>query len=211
MTLSPQLASASLASCQRYGHDTHDLLVDWPRSSSSSVDIEEAEQTVEAIKMNAMPKTESSPHPRVSFSETSTLCVYERDETYTNAKAYSPADYDLLKYETLLDARRVKELIARAPPDSTKDSVKFLVENGAIDIADLVGIEHYVLGNCGFVVKTRKLHAKKVLLQQHEQRRHQPEDPVDVESLAKVAKESSHKSTYHARIRAAVVAAGAKA
>eukprot|EP00986_Skeletonema_menzelii_P012308 scaffold6729_cov135-Skeletonema_menzelii.AAC.9 len=152
MTLSSQLL-ASPALSHRYGHDTHDLLVDWP-----------------------------TPH----------------------AKAYSPADYGLLKFETLLDARRVKELIARAPPDSTKDSVKFLIENGTIDIADFVGIEHYVLGNGGFVVKTRKLHAKKVLLQQHEQQRHQPEDPV--ERLAKVAEESSHKSTYHARVRAAVVA-----
>lgn len=172
MTLSSQLL-ASPALSHRYGHDTHDLLVDWPT-------------------------------PRVSFSETSTLCVYKRDEAYSKAKAYSPADYELLKFETLLDARRVKELIARAPPDSTKDSVKFLIENGAIDIADFVGIEHYVLGNGGFVVKTRKLHAKKVLLQQHEQQRHQPEDPV--ERLAKVAEESSHKSTYHARVRAAIVA-----
>ena len=182
--------------------NTHDLPVDWSMSSSSSTSIDEAEQRVEAIKMDVS-KLELS--PRVSFSETSTLSVYKRDEAYSKEKSYSSAEYELLKLETLLDARRVKELISRAPPVSTKDSVKFLIERGFIEIADLVGIEHCVLGNGGFARKTRKLHAKKVLQQQQKQRRHQSGHLS--ESLAKVATDSSLKSTHHARMRAAVVAA----
>jgi|EP00985_Skeletonema_marinoi_P004089 hypothetical protein len=198
MTVSSQLVSPASR------HD-HDLLEDWPRSSSSS--IEEAEQfEVDEVNIdtNTMP-AEPEPNTRVSFSETSMLRVYERDEAYT--KAYSKVDYDLFKCSMLLDARRVKKLISRAPPESTIDSVKFLFENNIIDIADIVGIEHYVLGKGGFVLKARKLHAKKVLQQQHEQQQqhHQPDDPT--ESLAKVAKDSSHQSAHHARIRAAVVAA----
>ncbi len=131
--------------------NTHDLPVDWSMSSSSSID--EAEQRVEAIKMDVS-KLELS--PRVSFSETSTLSVYKRDEAYSKERSYSSAEYELLKLETLLDARRVKELISRAPPVSTKDSVKFLIERGCfIEIAGLVGIEHCVLGNGGFARKTR--------------------------------------------------------
>mmetsp|Transcript_31932 Transcript_31932/g.41269 ORF Transcript_31932/g.41269 Transcript_31932/m.41269 type:complete len:198 (+) Transcript_31932:184-777(+) len=197
MTVSSQLASP-----HDHDHD-HDLLEDWPRSSSSS--IEEAEQVeVDEVNIdtNTMP-AEPEPNTRVSFSETSMLRFYERDEAYT--KACSKVDYDLFKCSVLLDARRVKKLISRAPPESTKDSVKFLFENNIIDIADIVGIEHYVLGKGGFLLKARKLHAKKVLQQQHEQQNHQPDDPT--ESLAKVAKDSSHQSTHHARIRAAVVAA----
>jgi hypothetical protein len=156
MTVSSQLVSPA----SRHDHD-HDLLEDWPRSSSSS--IEEAEQVeVDEVNIdtNTMP-AEPEPNTRVSFSETSMLRFYERDEAYT--KAYSKVDYDLFKCSVLLDARRVKKLISRAPLESTKDSVKFLFENNIIDIADIVGIEHYVLGKGGFVLKARKLHAKKVM------------------------------------------------
>ncbi len=187
-------------------HDTHDLLEDWSSNSSSSIEGAEIEpQRVDEFD-DAMPKLKTELNPRVSFSETSLLRVYKRDEAYTKAKAYSEVDYDLFRFSMLLDARRVKELITRAPPESKKDSVKFLIENKVIDVADLVGIEHFVLGNGGFVVKARKLHTKKVLLlqQQLEQRQHLSEDPA--ESLAKVAKDSSLKSIYHARIRSAVVA-----
>ena len=189
-------------------HDTHDLLEDWSSNSSSSIEGAELEpQRVDEFHdHDAMPKPKTELNPRVSFSETSLLRVYKRDEAYTKAKAYSEVDYDLFRFSMLLDARRVKELITRAPPESKKDSVKFLIENKVIDVADLVGIEHFVLGNGGFVVKARKMHIKKVLLlqQQLEQRQHLSEDPA--ECLAKVAKDSSLKSIYHARIRSAVVA-----
>jgi hypothetical protein len=185
MTVPSHLDLASPALCRH----THDLLEDWPRRPSSSPSIE-AEQDDE-IKINAK-------RPQVSFSETSMLVVYKEDDAYT--KAFSEADYDLFQHAMRLDARRVKELIKRAPQESTKESIKFLFENNIIATEDFVGIEHIVLGKGGLVRQARQLHARKVLQQQHEQRQQQPDDPT--ESLAKVAEESSLKSIYFARVRA---------
>ncbi len=197
MTISSQSQLTSPTSRR----NTHDLLEDWPSDSSSSLEEAELEpEQVDKFSMDAMPKPESN--PRVSFSETSSLLVYKDDEACK--KAYSKVDYELFRFSTLLDARRVKKLISTAPPASTKDSVKFLLENKVIDIADLVGVEHFVLGNGGFVIKARKMHTKKVLQQQLKLRQRRPEDPA--ESLAKVAKDSSLESIRHARIRSAVVA-----
>ncbi|KAL7428728.1 hypothetical protein ACHAXM_005624 [Skeletonema potamos] len=190
-----QLASPSSRRCSC---TQNDLIEDWPRrySSSSSMEAEQDDET--ELKLNTKPKPKL--HPQVCFSETSILIVYKEydDDAYT--KAYSEADYDAFQHSTRLHARRVKDLIKRSPQESTKESVKFLLENNVISTEDFLGIELLVLGTGGLLRRARHLHAQKVLRQQHEQRQQQLEDPT--ESLAKVSEESSFKSTYIARVRA---------
>ena len=197
MTLSSQLFVASPPR-----RDTHALLEDWPRRSST-VETDPDPDPVDE-ETDARPKS-SSTH-RVSFSKTSTLRIYEKDSSvYT--KAYSKADQDIFRVDSMLEALRVRELIARSPPTSTKDSVKYLFEKNAIAAENLVGIEHMVLGKHGLASMERKRHSKTVLQKQHELLQQQVqslEDPA--ESLACVARRSSFWSTRHAQARAALAA-----
>ena len=178
---------------------TLDLLEveDWPRSRSSSSSID-AKHDDEMIDIDGA-KPESN--HRVSFSEISMQRCAERDDYYSYTKSYSEADYDHFQRSMLLDARRLKLITTiRIPPQFKKEYVKFLFENNVIAPEDFVGIERLVLGKGGLVLRARKLHREKVLQQQHEQRRYQQDNPTEI--LAKVAEESSLKSTYSARIRA---------
>ena len=169
---------------------TNALIVEWPRRSSI-----EADQVADQID------AQSEPTIRVSFSEMSTLCIYERN--CVKPKAYSKADRDIFNADACREALRVRELIAGSPPQSTKESVKFLFKNNVLAVEDFVGIENLILGQSGLVSKVRKLHAKTVLLKQYElwaapQHLGDPE-----ESMAEVSRNSSLKSSLHARNRAA--------
>ena len=182
MTISPPTSS-------RY---THALIVDWPRRSSSS--------TIEADQVGDQVDAQSEPTTRVSFSEMSTLCIYERN--CAKPKAYSDADRDIFSADACREALRVRELIAGCPPQSTQESVTFLFKKNVLAVEDFVGIENLILGQSGLVQKIRKLHAKTVILKQYElwTAPQHMEDPA--ESLAEVARNNSLKSLLHARARA---------
>jgi len=143
------------------------------------------------------PVTASEPakpelRPKVSFSKVSTLFVYEtKGET---PKSYSKRDQDFFGVEALREALRVKELIAQSPPESTKESLRFLLKNRSLAIEEMVGIENAILGQGTHT--TKKLHAKTVLQKQREQQQN-PEDAA--ENVARVARESSLKSLLRAR------------
>ena len=183
MTISPPTSS-------RY---THALIVDWPRRSSSS--------TIEADEVGDQVDEQSEPTTRVSFSEMSTLCIYERN--CAKPKAYSKADRDIFSADACREALRVRELIAGCPSQSTQESVTFLFKKNVLAVEDFVGIENLILGQSGLVQKIRKLHAKTVILKQYElwAAPQHMEDPA--ESLAEVARKNSLKSLLPARARAA--------
>lgn len=169
-------------------------MVDWPRRPATATEPEGDDW----LHMHA----KSELKPKVSFSKVSTLFVYETGET---PKSYSKRDQDFFGVEALREALRVKELIAQSPPESTKESLRFLLKNRSLAIEEMVGIENAILGQGTHTIK--KLHAKTVLQKQREQRQN-PEDAA--ENMASVARESSLKSLLRARACAVFAVAAQK-
>jgi len=161
-------------------------MVDWPRRPATATE-PEGEDMV--LHMHAKPEL----RPKVSFSKVSTLFVYETQRGET-PKSYSKRDQDFFGVEALREALRVKELIAQSPPESTKESLRFLLKNRSLAIEEMVGIENAILGQGTHT--TKKLHAKTVLQKQWEQQQN-PENAA--ENMARVARESSLKSLLRAR------------
>lgn len=159
-------------------------MVDWPRRPATATEPEGDDMV---LHMHSKPEL----RPKVSFSKVSTLFVYE---TNGETKSYSKRDQDFFGVEALREALRVKELIAQSPPESTKESLRFLLKNRSLAIEEMVGIENAILGQGTHTIK--KLHAKTVLQKQREQRQN-PEDAA--ENVARVARESSLKSLLRAR------------
>lgn len=172
-------------------------MVDWPRRPATATEPEGDDW----LHMDA--NSELKPQVQVSFSKVSTLFVYEtKGET---PKSYSKRDQDFFGVEALREALRVKELIAQSPPESTKESLRFLLKNRSLAIEEMVGIENAILGQGTHTIK--KLHAKTVLQKQREQRQN-PEDAA--ENMASVARESSLKSLLRARACAVFAVAAQK-
>ena len=165
-------------------------MVDWPRRPATATEPEGDDMV---LYMHSKPEL----RPKVSFSKVSTLFVYE---TNGETKSYSKRDQDFFGVEALREALQVKELIAQSPPESTKESLRFLLKNRSLAIEEMVGIENEILGQGTHTIK--KLHAKTVLQKQREQReqREQRQNPEDAaENVARVARESSLKSLLRAR------------
>ena len=141
----------------------------------------------------------------VDFSEASHLHVYERESMYLlRSLTYTKDDRDEFGKDTLLEGLRIKNLVDTAPPISTAESIKYLLRHDSISRAELIGIEHFILGKPSRVQKIRKHHAAAVLWKQQELQHQKLEDPAL--NLGKFAQSSSLKSMQRARIRAAVAA-----
>ena len=141
----------------------------------------------------------------VDFSEASHLHVYERESMYLlRSLTYTKDDRDEFGKDTLLEGLRIKNLVDTAPPISTAESIKYLLRHDSISRAELIGIEHFILGKPSRVQKMRKHHAAAVLWKQQELQHQKLEDPAL--NLGKFAQSSSLKSMQRARIRAAVAA-----
>jgi hypothetical protein len=146
----------------------------------------------------------------VHFSETSTLHVYERESKYLlRSLSYTKEDRQEFGRNAMLEGFRIKKLIAAAPHDSNTESIKYLFSQGIIRKEDMIGIEHFILGEPSNVVKMRKRHAAAVLWKQHEQQQEeeqdhhhdlQEEDPAL--KLGEFARSISQRSLQEARIRA---------
>lgn len=164
-------------------------MVDWSRRPIAATE-QEGDDMV--LHMQAKPELK----PRVSFSKVSTLFVYETKEE--TPKSYSKRDQAFFGVEALREVLRVKELIAQSPPESTKESLRFLLKNRSLAIEEMVGIENAILGQ-GTHTIIKKHHAKTVLQEQRKQweQRQNPEDAA--ENMASVARQSSLKSLLRAR------------
>jgi hypothetical protein len=174
------------------------LLEHWPeRKSSVTITSFDSRETDEAAAA-------SSCHC-VDFSESSQLHMYEREPmSLLRSLAYTKKDRDEFGKDAFLEGNRIKNLIAAAPPESTAESIKYLLRHDVISREELIGIEHFILGKPTRVVKIRKLHAAAVLWKQLEQRHEKHENPAL--NLSKFAEKSSLRSTERARIRAAMAA-----
>ena len=177
------------------------LLEDWPNRSSSSMEADhgDAQENQDSKSLNA----------RVIFSEYSKLHLYERDDEYLKNLAYTKDDRDEFGAQARLEASRIKDLIITAPPDSIKDSIKYLLQSGIITRDELVGIDHLILDKHVKIVQKRREHSAAVLRKQYEQKQEQQlkqESEADLSTivLARFAEQSSLKlkSTRNAIARA---------
>eukprot|EP00984_Skeletonema_dohrnii_P037769 scaffold40222_cov172-Skeletonema_dohrnii-CCMP3373.AAC.1 len=169
------------------------------------------EAHVDNMKVESIESSEPNLRPRrVSFSETSTLNVYEnyRDDLHRSSIAYSLQDRDFFNTEAQQEADRIKVLIITAPQESRAASIKYLLENNIVSREKLVGIEHLALDNSSRS-EIRKRHSMAVLKKQQEQQQQQQKkkypslrDPAM--SLGKFARKNSLESRNRARARAAL-------
>ncbi len=149
--------------------------------------------------------------PRVSFSEMSTLNIYDnyRGGLHRRNMTYSSQDQDTFQTEATQEADRIKVLIITAPQQSRADSVKHLLKNNIVSREELVGIEHMALEDSNRS-DIRKRHSRAVLRKQQEQRQQQQQhqgyvslrDPAI--ALGKFARKNSLESRNRARARAAL-------
>ena len=149
--------------------------------------------------------------PRVSFSEMSTLNIYDnyRGGLHRRNMAYSSQDQDTFQTEATQEADHIKVLIITAPQQSRADSVKHLLKNNIVSREELVGIEHMALEDSNRS-DIRKRHSMAVLRKQQEQRQQQHQgygyvslrDPAI--ALGKFARKNSLESRNRARARAAL-------
>jgi hypothetical protein len=174
------------------------LLEYWQNQSSS----------MEADHGDTQDDQDSKPSiKRVNFSEHSKLYPYERDDEYLKNLAYTKDDRDKFGAQATLEANRIKDLITTAPPDSAKDSIKYLLQNGTITRDELVGIDHLILGKRVKIIQRRREHSAAVLWKQYEQKQEQQlnhENEADHSTivLGRFAEQSSLKSTRSAIARA---------
>ena len=107
----------------------------------------------------------------------------------------------------MLEGFRIKKLIAAAAYDSDIESIKYLLRQGIIHKDEVIGIEHFILGEPSHVIKRRERHAAAVLWKQHEQQQqeyHHAQDPAL--QLGEFARSISRRSLQRGRIRAAMAA-----
>lgn len=161
---------------------------------------------VESESMS-MPMPALRTRPRVSFSETSSLNIYEnyRDDVHRSNIAYSLQDRDMFNREATQEADRIKVLIINAPRKSRADSIKYLIKKQIVSKEELVGIEHLALENSN-KSEIRKSHSTAVLKKQQEHQQQLTylplQDPAIAIALGKFARKNSLESRNRARVRA---------
>jgi len=171
------------------------LLEHWPkRESYMDMDsFDSDEDDVASVRNNLR---------SVHFSESSKLHVYERESKYLlRSLAYAKEDRKEFGMKAMIEGFRIKNLIAAAPYESEAESIKYLLRQDIINKEELIGIEHFILGNPSNAIKTRERHSAAVLWKQQEQQEQQLEDPAL--NLGEFAQSSSLRSSQRARIRAA--------
>mmetsp|Transcript_14252 Transcript_14252/g.25050 ORF Transcript_14252/g.25050 Transcript_14252/m.25050 type:complete len:253 (-) Transcript_14252:56-814(-) len=143
---------------------------------------------------------------KVTFSERSSLYIYDHDPLYGRYKSYTKAERENFGSEVLSEAIRIKRLVLTSPGASTKDSFNYLLKNNIISLEEIVGLEHLVLSkSTSKLSKERKDHAKAVLMEQGRQLVKNMQDGR-TEKLGEFSASSSFKAAKLARIRAAMAA-----
>lgn len=165
------------------------LLENWPKHMSSSS------------------SGKSHKRSRVRFCESSRLHIYQRAPiSMLRSLSYTKTDINEFRQHTVVEAMRIKALVADAPHDSASESIKYLLRNHMIERHDLIGIDHFVLGAPFRVRKIRKHHAAAVLRKQQELRQDRQTVQDMSLTLGKFAQSSSLKSYKNAQVRAAMTA-----
>ena len=151
-------------------------------------------------------KQSSKKSYQARFSDSSRLYNYRRPSfSLLRSLSYTKHDNDEFGKDALLEGMRIKNLIANAPHDSASESIMYLLRQGTIDRAELIGIDHFILGKPTRVRMIRKQHAAAVLRKQQELRQGRCFEDLS-SSLGKFAQSSSLKSSQNARVRAAMAA-----
>eukprot|EP00579_Thalassiosira_antarctica_P031112 CAMPEP_0202029574 /NCGR_PEP_ID=MMETSP0905-20130828/64048_1 /ASSEMBLY_ACC=CAM_ASM_000554 /TAXON_ID=420261 /ORGANISM="Thalassiosira antarctica, Strain CCMP982" /LENGTH=429 /DNA_ID=CAMNT_0048593341 /DNA_START=550 /DNA_END=1840 /DNA_ORIENTATION=- len=174
-----------------------ELLEDWPRRMSCcSADTEGWKSLCKQLP------------PKVTFSERSSMLVYSLDPLYVRNKSYTKTERKNFGSEALSEAIRIERLIMTTPGASTKDSFNCLLKNDIISLAEIVGIEHLVLGKSKAkkLLTERQDHSREVLMEQRRQRHVEKMQYDHIEKLGEFSASRSVKSAKRARIRAAVAA-----
>eukprot|EP00986_Skeletonema_menzelii_P015558 scaffold12049_cov141-Skeletonema_menzelii.AAC.6 len=170
------------------------LLEDWPKTKSNSM-------TSPSFGPGEDDVASSIVNKKVCISEFSQLHAYESEsKCLLRSLTYTKEDRDEFGRDALLEGLRIKNLIAAAPYDSDAQSIKYLLSHDIISKAELLGIEHFILGKARRVRKIRQCHSAAVLWKQQEQQHQELEDPAL--NLGEFAHLSSLRSTEGARIRA---------
>eukprot|EP00571_Detonula_confervacea_P015655 CAMPEP_0172310090 /NCGR_PEP_ID=MMETSP1058-20130122/11290_1 /TAXON_ID=83371 /ORGANISM="Detonula confervacea, Strain CCMP 353" /LENGTH=241 /DNA_ID=CAMNT_0013022853 /DNA_START=62 /DNA_END=787 /DNA_ORIENTATION=+ len=168
------------------------LLEDWPRRMSCcSVNAQDWQSLCKKL------------HPRVTFSESSSMHIYHPDPLYARNKSYTKEDRKSFGTEAMLEAIRIKRLVL-STPGATKDSFKYLLKNNLLSLEEIVGIEHLVLRkSASKMLKERRDHARAVLMAQQKLKM---QDHDTTKKLGEFSASKSIKSAKRARIRAAMAA-----
>jgi len=177
---------------------------DWPRRTSSKAEQDNQDHQDDQVVVDFRP-TSSGVH----FMEFSKLHIYEKDDLNLKKNmAYSSMDCDMFKADAMIEAHRIKDLIRNSPPDSVKESIKYLFKSNFITRDELVGIDHLVLRERAHIIlKVRQDHMMAELWKQHghRQKEQQQQEQQAIE-LGNFASQSSFKSTRDAIARAKLVA-----
>ena len=185
----------------RSGISSDGLLEDWPhRLSDFSSNDRDWKSPYKTIRHRN----------GVTISECSSLQLYDLDPTY--AKSYSKEDCKRFSRDSMIEAARIKRLVLSSTPPgaSTKETLKYLIDNDTILMEEIRGIEHLVLcKSASKLLHRRRDHAKAVVSMQHHMvtfaryPMKQGKMHCDhVEKLASFSATRSSRSTKHARIRA---------
>jgi hypothetical protein len=195
------------------GAGSDELLEDWPYRisdySANSHDLRLLYNTpTDSQDWRSLYKALRQRH-RVTMSERSSMQFYDLDPMY--AKSYSKEDCKRFSKESMLEAIRIKKLLLSwTPPGaSTKETLKYLIENDIIPSEEIRGIEHLVLcKSSAQLLQVRQDHINAVLSMQH--RMVLASDPAKqakmecdrAEKLASFSASRSSRSAKYARIRA---------
>lgn len=186
-------------------HQVDELLEGWPstrRTSMCSVNTQDWQSLCQKL------------HPRVTFSEQSSMHIYRADPHYVRTKSYTKEERRNFSSQTLQQAIRIKRLVLSTPGcTSTKDSFKYLLKNKVIGLEEIVGLEHLVLGkSASKLMKERREHVNAVVREQGKQKylEYTSNKMKDVDhqmvKLGEFSESRSVKSVKRAKIRAAMAA-----
>lgn len=146
-------------------------------------------------------------HPRVAFSERSSMYLYHLDPLYAQNKSYTKEDKKIFTTEMLSEAIRIKRLVLSTPEASIKDSFTYLLKNNIISPEEILGIEHLIFAKPSKLLQKRRDYARAVLMEQYRQRQVESEIRGDhTKKLGDFSSSRTAKSVIRARVRAAMAA-----
>ena len=152
--------------------------------------------------------------PRVTFSKMSSMQLYHVDPLYANSNSYSKEDFTLFSMDIMMEAARIKNLLLLTSSDaSTKESLRYLIENHVIMPEEIQGIEHLISNSAYKLLKERRNHPRAVLSEQDRMealtsdsmKKTKSHDDI-VNQLATFSASRSSRSAKRARIRASTAA-----
>ena len=141
----------------------------------------------------------------VSFAKCSTVILYTSNPS--KEAFYSTNDQELFKAQKVLDALRIRGILASHPMQTT-NPLKRLIELDLLSAEELIGLEHKIVDVSGMKKAFEtKAHIDSLMKLQETLRK--DHDEVDAEQLAHAAAASSSRHVRKARFRAALASKAA--